>query len=175
MAEKKAKGLFDHIKAITSEQDTEYWSKISEADKKSWSSFMIHRFLSMNPDWVEIISQLQPYTEILEPEQLYLFYIGIIPKGRYYLKYVKGKKDHKYEKWLIELIKVDYNCSLKEAEDYCEILYATKEGRQHIKYICEKYGTEPKEITKLKLKLPKTVAKKTTVKKNVLKVEKDGK
>ena len=44
-------------------------------------------------------------------------------------------------------------CSSKEAEDYCEILYATKEGRENIKYICEKYGVDKKQITKLKLKV----------------------
>jgi len=149
----KVKSLFDHIKMITSEQDPNYWNTLTEGDKKTWSSFMIHRFLSMNPDWVEFIAELQPYTEILEPEQLYLFYIGILPKGRYYLKYVKGKSEGKYEKWLLELLKIDYNCSLKEAHDYCEILYATKPGREHIKYVCEKYGTDPKDVTKLKLKL----------------------
>ena len=31
--------------------------------------------------------------------------------------------------------------------------YSTKEGREHIKYTCEKYGIESKEITKLKLKV----------------------
>ena len=37
--------------------------------------------------------------------------------------------------------------------DYCEILYATREGRENIKYLCEKYGVDKKEITKLKLKV----------------------
>ena len=41
----------------------------------------------------------------------------------------------------------------KEALDYLEILYATREGRENIKYICEKYGIEKKQITKLKLKV----------------------
>ena len=41
----------------------------------------------------------------------------------------------------------------KEALEYLEIFYATKEGRENIKYICEKYGTEKKLITKLKLKV----------------------
>lgn len=149
----KVKTLFDHIKAITSVQDPNYWEMLSESDRKTWSSFMIHRFLSMNPDWIETISALQPYTEILQPRELYLFYIGIIPKGKYYLRYISPAGESKYEKWLIDLIKVDYNCSLKEAREYCEILYATEKGREHIQYICQKYGTDPKEITKLKLKL----------------------
>lgn len=149
----KAKSLFDHIKAITSEQDPKYFEKLDEGDKKTWSNYMIQRFLSMNPDWVELISELQPYTQALEPKDMYLAYIGILPKGKYYLKYVKGKKESKYEPWVVDLIKQDYQCSLHEAQDYLEILYSTKIGREHIKYICEKYGTEPKQITKLKLKL----------------------
>ena len=47
----------------------------------------------------------------------------------------------------------DYQCSSLHAEEYTEILYATKEGRENIKYICEKYGIEKKQITKLKLKV----------------------
>ena len=148
-----AKSLFDHIKAITQFQDPKYWDKLEEGDKKTWSNYMIHRFLSMNPDWIEILSEIQPYTQTLEPKQLYLALIGLLPKGRHYLKYTKGKKSDKYEPWLVDLLKEDLMCSIKESEDYCEILYSTKEGRENIKYICEKYGIDKKQITKLKLKL----------------------
>ena len=148
-----SKTLFDHIKAVTQFQDPNYWDKLEEADKKTWSNYMIHRFLSMNSDWIEVLSEIQPYTQVLEPKQLYLSLIGIIPKGRYFLKYTKGKKDNKYESWLVDLLIQDFMCSSKEAEDYCEILYSTKEGRENIKYICEKYGIDKKQITKLKLKV----------------------
>ena len=148
-----AKTLFDHIKAVTQFQDPKYWDKLEESDKKTWSNYMIHRFLSMNSDWIEILSEIQPYTQVLEPKNLYLSLIGIIPKGRYFLKYTKGKKENKYESFLIDLIKQDFMCSSKEAEDYCEILYSTREGRENIKYICEKYGIDKKQITKLKLKV----------------------
>ena len=148
-----AKSLFDHIKAVTQFQDPKYWDKLEDDDKKTWSNYMVHRFLSMNPDWIEVLSEIQPYTQVLEPKQLYLSLIGIIPKGRYFLKYTKGKKDNKYESWLVDLIIQDFMCSSKEAEDYCEILYSTKEGRENIKYICERYGIDKKQITKLKLKV----------------------
>ena len=149
----KSKTLFDHIKAITTEQDPNYWDNLSEGDKKTWSNYMIHRFLSMNPDWVDTISELQPLTQVLEPPILYKLLIGLIPKGRYYLKYVKGKRDTKYESWLLDLVKIDFGVSEKEALDYLDILYSTREGRENIKYICEKYGVDPKQITKLKLKV----------------------
>ena len=148
-----AKTLFDHIKAVTQFQDPNYWDKLEESDKKTWSNYMIHRFLSMNPDWIETISEIQPFTQTLEPKQLYQLLIGLLPKGRYYLKYTKGKKETKYESFLLELIKQDFQCSSSEALDYCEILYATREGRENIKYLCEKYGVDKKEITKLKLKV----------------------
>ena len=148
-----AKSLFDHIKAVTQFQDPKYWDKLEESDKKTWSNYMIHRFLSMNPDWIEVLSEIQPYTQVLEPKQLYLSLIGIIPKGRYFLKYTKGKKENKYESFLIDILIQDFQCSTKEAEDYCEILYSTREGRENIKYICEKYGIDKKQITKLKLKV----------------------
>ena len=147
------KTLFDHITNITSVQNPKYWDALTDADKKTWSNYMIHRFLSMNPDWIEVLSEIQPYTQVLEPKQLYLSLIGIIPKGRYFLKYTKGKKENKYESFLVDIIKQDFMCSSKQAEDYCEILYSTREGRENVKYICQKYGIDKKQITKLKLKV----------------------
>jgi hypothetical protein len=147
------KKLFDHIAAITSEQDPNYFDKLSEEDIKTWSNFMINRFLSMKPEWVELIATILPLTQTLEPREMYKLYISIIPKGKYYLKYIKGKGEEKYESFLVDLIKKDYDCSERQSIDYIEVLYATREGRENIKYMCEKYGTDKKLITKLKLKI----------------------
>ena len=148
-----AKKLFDHIRMITDEQDPNYFDKLSEEDLKSWSNFMINRFLSMKPEWVELIATLLPLTQTLEPKEMYKLYINVIPKGKYYLKYIKGKGEDKYEDFLVDLIKKDFQCSEKEANEYIEVLYSIREGRENIKYICEKYGTDKKQITKLKLKI----------------------
>jgi len=148
-----AKKLFDHLNAITSEQDPKYFDKLSEEDLKSWSNFMINRFLSMKPEWVELIATLLPLTQTLQPKEMYKLYISVIPKGKYFLKYIKGKGENKYEEFLVELIKKEFQCSEKEANEYIEVLYSTREGRENIKYICEKYGTDKKQITKLKLKI----------------------
>ena len=74
-------------------------------------------------------------------------------KLKQYLKYTKGKADEKYESFLVELIIKEYQCSERHATEYIEILYSTREGRENIKYICEKYAIPKKEITKLKLKI----------------------
>jgi hypothetical protein len=147
------KSLFDHIKAITNEQDPKYFEQLSEEDRKSWSNFMINRFLSMNPDWIELIASILPLTQSLEPKDMYKLYINVIPKGRYFLKYMKGKSAEKYEDFVVNLIKNEYLCSEHQANEYLEVLYASREGRENIKYICEKYGVDKKQITKLKLKI----------------------
>jgi len=147
------KKLFDHINAITSEQDPKYFDKLTEEDLKSWSNFMINRFLSMKPEWVELVATLLPLTQTLQPKEMYKLYISLIPKGKHYLKYIKGKGEDKYEDFLIELMKKDYLCSERQALDYIEVLYASREGREHMKYVCEKYGIDKKQITKLKLKI----------------------
>jgi hypothetical protein len=148
-----AKTLFDHIKAVTNEQDKKYWDKLDESERKTWSNYMVFRFLSMNPDWVTMVAQLQPYLQEVPPKACYLALIDIIPKSRAFLKYMKAKGEDVYEKWLIELMAKHYNASTLESEDYLKILYGTKSGRERIKELCETYGIESKQITKLKLNL----------------------
>jgi hypothetical protein len=148
-----SKKLFDHINAITTEQDPKYFDKLEEDDIKTWSNFMINRFLSMKPEWVELIATILPLSQTLQPKEMYKLYINIIPKGKYYLKYIKGKGEAKYEQFLVELVQKEFECRELHANEYIDILYATREGRENIKYICEKYGVEKKQITKLKLKI----------------------
>ena len=64
----KKKSLFDHIKEITSVQNPNYWETLSEDDKKTWSNYMVHRFLSMKMEWIEVVNELQKYN--LKPEEL---------------------------------------------------------------------------------------------------------
>ena len=147
------KKLFDHLNAITSEQDPNYFNKLSEEDLKSWSNFMVNRFLSMKPEWVELVATLLPLSQTLSPKEMYKLYISVIPKGKYFLKYVKGKSEDKYEQFIIDLLKKEYDCSETQSIEYLEVLYASREGREYVKYVCEKYGVDKKQITKLKLKI----------------------
>jgi len=146
-----AKSLFDHINAICKDQNKKYWDTLDESDKKTWSNYMVFRFLSMNPDFVPVVAQIQPILQEVPPKALYLALIDIIPKGRYFLKYIKPKSADKYEEWLIELVSKYYEVSKLEAEDYLKILYETRNGREKVKELCENYGVETKQITKLKL------------------------
>ena len=149
----KRLGLFDHISAVTEYQDPQYWKNISDDDKKTFGNFIIQRYLSMNPDWIEWIADVQPYIQSLPNEYFYRFFIDMIPPKKYYLKYIKGRKANDYEDWIVDLIVKEYGCSTKNANEYLEILYSTRAGREQILTICQKYGTDKKLITSLKLKI----------------------
>ena len=148
-----AKTLFDHLNAICDKKDPKYWDTLDESDKKTWSNYMILRFLSMKPEWVELISDIQSYIQEAPPKAMYLCLIGLIPKTRAFLKYMKPASSEKYEGWLIKLVARYYEVSETEAEDYANILYQTTIGKLHIKEIAEAYGTETKVISALKLKV----------------------
>ena len=145
----KNKGLFDHITHITQRQTKGYWDSLNEKEKKQWSNYMIHRFLSMKMDYVEVVNELQRYN--LKPKELYKLYTNILPKKKEWLRYVKGKKTMKYQKWLLEIVAKCYESSISEAHDYLEIYYSSEQGKADLKSILQKYGVEPKEIKKLNL------------------------
>ena len=142
----KKKSLFDHIKEITSVQKSDYWEKISEEDKKTWSNYMVHRFLSMKMEWVELVNELQKYN--LKPKDLYKLYTNVLPKGKQWLKYTKGRNQMEHPQWLINLVAVHMKSSKKEAYDAVEMYMLTEGGMLELGEICRKYGVEPKKIEK---------------------------
>ena len=145
----KKKGLFDHVKQITDFQSPNYWDEISEEDKKTWSNFMINRFLSMKMDWIEIVNEIQKYQ--LEPKELYKFYIDILPKKRQWLKYIKGDKKMKYPNWVYEIVAKDLQCSLKEAAEAVETYEMSYGGQAELTDMLMKYGKTEDECRKIGL------------------------
>jgi len=137
------KSLFDHIKQLTNVQNPMYWDTITESDKKTWSNYMIHRFISMKTDWIEVANEIQRYWE-LKPKTVYQFYIDILPKGRTFLRYTKSKKKSKVEKWAMEHLQDYFECSSREVEEYLELL--TKE---QVTSIIMKYGVDDKQLKKI--------------------------
>ena len=70
----KTKTLFDHIKQVTNVQNQLYWDELSESDKKTWSNYMVHRFLSMKADWIEVVNEIQQYWELKPKDGLSILY-----------------------------------------------------------------------------------------------------
>ena len=140
----KKKSLFDHINQITSVQNPNYWDEISEEDKKSWSNYMTHRFLSMKMEWVELVNELQKYN--LQPKELYKLYTNILPKGKQWLKYTKGRTEMSQPNWLINVVVNEEKISKKEAVEYIEMLMLTEGGMLELGQLAQKWGVEPNKI-----------------------------
>ncbi len=151
----KKKSLFDHINQITSVQNPNYWDEISEEDKKSWSNYMTHRFLSMKMEWVELVNELQKYN--LQPKELYKLYTNILPKGKQWLKYTKGRTEMSQPNWLINVVVNEEKISKKEAVEYIEMLMLTEGGMLELGQLAQKWGVEPKKIQNAGLNVLGTV------------------
>ena len=132
--------IFDWLKEITYNKSP--WSSFTEEDKESFNSYMIHRFLSMNPDYVDFVNTVQtvPYTS---KERTYNIYLYTIPKRDMWLKYIKSTKTKRQEA-MLKHIAAYYECSLGEAEEYADIL-----RDNGIKAILKQSGIDDKEIKKL--------------------------
>lgn len=149
MTQTKSKELFDFLNGIYLQPDN-FFDELTDEEKKKYkySKYMIHRFLSMNPHYIPIVNTLQKYTQIPERAH-YLFLTGLIPRGKQFNKYIKGSKDTKYEKWLIDLVSKHYNVSSNEAIQYIDLYYQSdKEG---LRTLCQKYGVDQKQLKKVKL------------------------
>ena len=151
----KKKSLFDHIKQITAVQSPNYWEEISDEDKKSWSNYMTHRFLSMKVEWVELVNELQKYN--LKPKELYKLYTTILPKGKQWLKYIKGRNQMEHPNWLINIVANHEQFSKREAYDMIEMLYLTEGGMLELGEICQIWVVDPKKIEELGLNVLGTI------------------
>jgi hypothetical protein len=142
-----AKGLFDHINAIYQDQRKDYFSTLTDGDKRTYSNYMVNRFLSMNVHQLPLVDEIQKYN--IPSEAHYLFYATTIPRGKQFNKYIKSKSEDKYEKWLVELVAKHYMVSQDEAIFYLDIYY--DKDKPTLKELCEKYAVDPKVIKKAKL------------------------
>jgi heterodisulfide reductase subunit B len=132
--------IFDWLNQITYEKQP--WNSFTEEDRKSFEPYMIHRFLSMNPEYIEFVNLVQtfPYTD---KEKIYNIYLYMIPRKKMFLKYIKSSTKKRQEK-LLGYVASYYECSLGEANEYIDIL-----RENGVKDILNKMGVDEKEQKKL--------------------------
>lgn len=139
----KAKTIFQHLSGIKEKKES--WASLSDMDKKSFSPFIINRWLSMNLDLLPIVNILQKYTiGFLSARDVYKVYLDFLPKKKTFDKYIKGSKSSKYNKDCLEYLSKWYGVSQREVIDYLEIL-----SKDDVMDILMKYGLTEKEAKKL--------------------------
>ena len=139
----KAKSIFEHLSSLKEKKTS--WESLTDMDKKSFSPFIINRWLSMNMDLLPIVNILQKYTiGLLSARDTYKVYLDFLPNKKTFDKYIKGKSDGKYNKDMLKYLSTWYGVSQREIIDYMELL-----PKQEVLDILMKYGMTEKEAKKL--------------------------
>lgn len=139
---KKAKTIFEHLSGIKEKKVN--WDSLSDMDKKSFSPFIINRWLSMNMHHIDLINELQKYTiGQLSPRDVYKLYLDVLPKKKTFDKYVKAKGKSKYNENVLDYLSTYFEVSKREVKDYLEML-----SKDEVIQIISKFGIDKKEIKK---------------------------
>lgn len=139
-SKKQIKNIFGWLEEITVNKSP--LSSISDESWDTWNSYMVHRYISMNQDYVDIANLVQKINP-QNKKQIYSIYKEMIPKRKMWLKYIKNEAK-KEQKELEEYVAKYFDCSLGEAEHYIDILRGTG-----IKSILDEMGVDEKESNKL--------------------------
>lgn len=147
----KSKNLFDHLRELTEGTDEHYWTDLTGGEKVEFQPFIVNRFLSMNVDWIDLVDDLQRYTIGILPKNLvFALYHEILPKGRVYLKYVKGKSKATIPDALETMLMRYFECSPKEMREHFDLLMRSEQGKTFLVELMQAYGTQEKELKKLR-------------------------
>ena len=135
--------IFDWINQILVYK--KHWNDFTEDEQKKFSPFIINRWLSMDKDFLEIVNYFQKYSiGTLEPREVYKWYCDMLPRGKRFSKYIKGKKDKKYNTELIDIMVMHFECSKSQVKDYLDLI-----AKNELIEILEKYGMNEKTIKRL--------------------------
>ena len=141
-----SKSVFDNINDVSYKKTPV--DSYTELDWKSYSSYMVNRWVSMNPAAIELSNLIQKHYS-LDKKTHYKFYSDILPKQKMYMKYVKGAKSTKYEPELIDIVCKYYEISKFEIKTYLDLIFSKKICILELKEILMKYGHSEKSIKKL--------------------------
>ena len=77
--------LFDWLNQIT--YNKQPWDTFTAEDKAEFNTYMIHRFISMNSDYIDIFNLIQRYPDCPK-RKVYQFYCDLLPKQKAFFKYI---------------------------------------------------------------------------------------
>jgi len=104
--------LFDWLNEISYKKSP--WSSFSKDDKDNFNSYMINRFISMKPDYIDLVNLIQKYP--IPKSVLYSYYCNTIPKKRTFFRYIKPKKSN-INKDLLNILSKHLQLSKREIKD----------------------------------------------------------
>lgn len=109
--------IFDWLNEITYNKRS--WDSFTSEDKNEFNVFLINRFISMNPDYIDVVNLIQRYPNCSK-KHIYNYYCDLLPKRKSFFKYIKTSV--KWDKETVDKIAEYHNCSTREAKEYISIL-----------------------------------------------------
>lgn len=143
----KQKSLFDHINQIKTEKRNDYYDNLSDEEKKNFNQYLILVGLSMDKEYINEISIISKYLNIIPNKQFYKICCDIIPYNKNFNKWIKSKKLN-INNEALKFISKYYEISLSNAYDYYNLMLSTN-NLNEIKNILSKYGLTDKQIKKM--------------------------
>ena len=134
------KTIFDWLNEITFHKTSP--ESFSQESWDKFNSYMIHRYLSMNMDYIDVVNYIQKMNP-QSKKQIYTIYREMIPKKKTYLKYIKNENKRNYKE-LAEYVAEYLEVGLGEADLYIDILQEVG-----VRSILWKMGVNEEETEKL--------------------------
>jgi hypothetical protein len=133
--------IFDWIKAVIDIKPS--WETFSPEQQKQFNNYMIHRFLSMNPKYIEVVNYIQGLN-IQDSKKLYEVYCFMIPQSKNtYSAYIKSNTK-KASPEVAQHVAEYFECSVSEADEYISLT-----DKKWLENILTTKGIDEKEIKKL--------------------------
>ena len=132
--------VFDWLNEITVKKTPP--NNFTQENWDDWNSYMVHRFLSMNINYIDIVNFVQNINP-QNKKEIYTIYREMIPKRKVWNKYIKNQ-NKKDSKELAKIIANKLSIGSDEANSYLPML-----GKEGITEVLSDLGYEKKEITKL--------------------------
>ena len=140
MSQIEVKNIFGWLDEITVKKS--HPDSFSEKSWDNWNSYMIHRYVSMYIDYIDVVNYVQKISP-QNKKQIYTIYREMIPKKKLWLKYIKNENKRNYQE-LAEYIAEYLTISLGEADHYIDILKETG-----VRQILWNMGVNEEEADKL--------------------------
>ena len=140
MVKADVSNIFEWLDEITIKKS--HPNSFSQNSWDNWNSYMIHKWISQNPNYIDIAN----YAQIISPQnkkEIYSVYREMIPQKKQWNKYIKNENKKNYQE-ISEYLTKYYQCSIRETYNYIDIL-----GSEGVRSILTDMGVEKKEITKL--------------------------
>ena len=124
--------IFDWLNEIS--YDKRDWDEFTPEQQTAFDPYMIHRFISMKQDYVEIVNEVQ-YVP-MPTSVLYDLWCQALPKRKTFFRYIKAKRPLPNDKLLIILAN-HWRVSTREIKDNYHLI-----SKDYIKHLLYEIGID---------------------------------